>query len=104
VPPYLAYMGGVSVSDMSEDRAARRRVFMTSVFCVLGLSTVFVILGFSFSFAGRTFAQYQDWFVTIAGAVVMIFGLHFLGVFRIGFLDREARFEGKDQGGSAFGA
>jgi len=104
VPPYLAYMGGVSVTDMSEDRAARRRVFLASVFFVLGLSTVFLILGFTFSAAGRSFAQYQDWFITIAGATIMIFGLHFLGVFRIPFLDREARFEGTDQGGSAFGA
>ena len=104
VPPYLAYMGGVSMSDMDEDRSARRRVLLSAGFFVLGLSTVFLLLGFAFSALGRTFLQFQDWFLTIAGIVVMIFGAHFVGVFRIGFLDREARVEAGDRGGSAMGA
>jgi cytochrome c-type biogenesis protein len=104
VPPYLAYMGGVSMGEMDEDRAARRRVLLAAAFFVLGLSTVFLLLGFAFSALGRTFLQFQDWFLLIAGIVVMIFGAHFVGVFRIGFLDREARMEVGDKGGSAMGA
>jgi cytochrome c-type biogenesis protein len=46
----------------------------------------------------------QEWFVTIAGVVIMVFGAHFLGVFRIGFMDREMRMDAGDRGGSAFGA
>ena len=104
VPPYLAYMGGVSMNDMEEDRVARRRVLVCSAFFVLGLSTVFLLLGFAFSAMGRTFLQFQDWFLIIAGVVVMIFGAHFVGVYRIGFLDRGARVETGDRGGSAMGA
>lgn len=105
VPPYLAFMGGVSVDQMAEERASRRRVFTASVFFVLGLSTIFILLGFAFSAMGRVLLSYQDWFVTIAGIVVMIFGAHFVGVFRIGFLDRDMRMEaGGDKGGSALGA
>ncbi len=104
VPPYLAYMGGVSMCDMEEERTARRRVLLCAAFFVLGLSTVFLLLGFAFSALGRTFLQYQDWFLTISGIVVMIFGAHFVGVYRIGFLDREARMEAGDKGGSAMGA
>lgn len=104
VPPYLAYMGGVSMGEMDEDRAARRRVLLAAAFFVLGLSTVFLLLGFAFSALGRTFLQFQDWFLMIAGIVVMIFGAHFVGVFRIGFLDREARVDIGDKGGSAMGA
>ena len=104
VPPYLAYMGGVSMTDMEEDRAARRRVLMTAAFFVMGLSTVFLLLGIASSALGRSFLQYQDWFLTISGIVVMIFGAHFLGVYRIGFLDREARVDVGDKGGSAMGA
>ena len=104
VPPYLAFMGGVSVGDMEEGRAARRRVLLAASFFVLGLSTVFILLGFAFSSMGRLFLQFQDWFVIIAGIVVMIFGAHFVGVFRIGFLDREARVASGDKGGSALGA
>lgn len=104
VPPYLAYMGGVSVGDMEDDSAARRRVFLAAVFFVLGLSTVFVLLGFAFSAMGRAMLAYQDWFIIISGIVVMVFGAHFIGVFRIPFLDREARMDAGDHGGSAFGA
>jgi cytochrome c-type biogenesis protein len=104
VPPYLAYMGGVSVSEMEETRVARRRVLLAAAFFVLGLSTVFLMLGFAASALGRAFLQFQDWFVIIAGVVVMIFGAHFIGVFRIGFMDREARMDAGDRGGSAFGA
>ena len=80
VPPYLAYMGGVSVSEMEETRAARRRVMMSALFFVLGLSTVFLLLGMAFSQLGRMLLQAQGWFVPIAGLVVMIFGAHFVGV------------------------
>lgn len=104
VPPYLAFMGGVSVDDMEGDGPARRRVLLAASFFVLGLSTVFLLLGFAFSAMGRMFLQFQDWFTVIAGVVVMIFGAHFVGVFRIGFLDREARMQTGDHGGSAFGA
>lgn len=104
VPPYLAYMGGVSVSDMDESGAKRGRVLLAAVFFVLGLSTVFILLGFAFSAMGRAMLAYQDWFITIAGVVIMIFGAHFIGIFRIPFLDREARVAAGDHGGSALGA
>ncbi|WP_458790616.1 cytochrome c biogenesis CcdA family protein [Yoonia sp. MH D7] len=104
VPPYLAYMGGVSVDEMEGDAPARRRVLVAAMFFVLGLSTVFLLLGFAFSAMGRVFLQFQDWFTIIAGIVVMVFGAHFIGIYRIGFLDREARVTTGDHGGSAFGA
>ena len=103
VPPYLAYMGGVTVTDM-EESAARRRAVGSAMFFVLGLSTVFLFLGFTASAFGKFFLSNQDWFVTAAGLVIMVFGAHFLGVFRIGFMDREMRVDAGDRGGSAFGA
>ncbi|MFQ6552112.1 cytochrome c biogenesis CcdA family protein [Aestuariibius insulae] len=104
VPPYLAYMGGVSVTDMAESRAARRRVLMAAGLFVLGLSTVFLLLGLAFSALGRMFLQYQDYFVIGAGIIIMIFGAHFLGIYRIRFLDQEARMDVEDKGGSIIGA
>lgn len=104
VPPYLAYMGGVSMNDMEQDKVARRRVLTTAAFFVMGLSTVFLLLGIASSALGRSLLQYQDWFLTISGIVVMVFGAHFLGIYRIGFLDREARVDVGDRGGSALGA
>jgi cytochrome c-type biogenesis protein len=104
VPPYLAYMGGVSVTDMEDDRAARGRAVVASLFFVLGLSTVFLILGAGASALGRAFASYRPYLEVGAGVVVVIFGLHFLGLFRLKFLDREMRMDAGEQGGSAFGA
>ena len=104
VPPYLAYMGGISITDMSGEMTARRRVMLSALFFVLGLSTVFLFLGFTASAFGAFFLQNQDWFVIAAGIVVMIFGAHFIGIYRIGFMDREIRVDAGDRGGSAFGA
>lgn len=103
VPPYLAYMSGVSLSDLNSADKGRSAVG-PALFFVLGLSTVFLFLGFTASAIGSVFLQYQTWFNTIAGVVVMIFGAHFIGVYRIKFLDREARIDAGDRGGSAFGA
>ena len=104
VPPYLAYMSGVSLADLNSGRVGRGRAILPALFFVLGLSTVFLFLGFAASAAGTLLLQYQGWFNTIAGIVVMGFGAHFIGVYRIGFLDREARMDAGDRGGSAFGA
>jgi cytochrome c-type biogenesis protein len=104
VPPYLAYMSGVTMQDLSARDTPRARAIWPALFFVLGLSTVFLMLGFAASAAGRAFLQYQDVFNTLAGIIVMVFGAHFVGVYRIGFLDREARLDAGDRGGSAFGA
>lgn len=104
VPPYLAYMSGVSLNDLSESGQSRARAVVPALFFVLGLSTVFIFLGFTASAIGTVFLQYQSYFNTIAGVLVMIFGAHFVGVYRIKFLDREARIDAGDRGGSSFGA
>ncbi|MCV2870691.1 cytochrome c biogenesis protein CcdA [Defluviimonas sp. WL0050] len=104
VPPYLAYMGGISMSELQGDRAGRRRTLLAALFFVLGLSTVFLLLGAAASAFGRMITPWMDWFNTGAGIVVMVFGAHFLGVITLPFLNREARLDAGDQGGSAFGA
>lgn len=104
VPPYLAYMSGVSLGEMGSESAARRKATIAALFFVLGLSTVFLFLGFTASIFGAFFLQNQELFAKVSGLVVIVFGLHFLGVFRIPLLDREARMETGQAGGSAFGA
>ena len=106
VPPYLAYMAGASMDDLTSGgpSPARRGVVLAALFFVLGLSTVFLILGAAASQMGRALLEYQEEMAMVAGAVVTIFGLHFLGLFRIGLLYREARIDAGDRGGSAVGA
>jgi cytochrome c-type biogenesis protein len=103
VPPYLAYMGGISMGDM-RDGVARHRVIVPALFFVLGLSTIFLLLGFTASAFGSFVLDNQLLLARISGVVIIIFGLHFLGLFRIPLLDREMRMDAGDRGGSAFGA
>jgi cytochrome c-type biogenesis protein len=100
VPPYIAYMSGIGVAEIGH----RNRALLPALFFVLGLSTVFLLLGFTASALGRFFALNQGWFVTASGLVIMVFGAHFVGVFRLGFLDRDVRLDAGDRGGSALGA
>ena len=105
VPPYLAYMGGIRMADMREGAAqTRARLFVPALFFVMGLSTIFILLGLTASAFGLQIARYSETLAQIAGAIVILFGLHFLGVFRVPFLMREARLDAGDRGGSAFGA
>ncbi|MEB8386370.1 cytochrome c biogenesis protein CcdA [Rhodobacteraceae bacterium KMM 6894] len=104
VPPYLAYMSGVTLTELSDRGTARGRAIIPALFFVMGLSTIFLLLGAAASAIGLAFLQYQDTLNTIAGLLVMGFGLHFLGIIRIGFLNQEARLDAGERGGSAFGA
>jgi cytochrome c-type biogenesis protein len=60
VPPYLAYMSGVALTDVNDKRKHRKIVF-TALFFVLGLSTVFLTLGFSASAIGTIFIEHTCW-------------------------------------------
>ena len=60
VPPYLAYMSGISVTELSARKDGRNRALIPAVFFVLGLSTVFLLLGFTASYLGMVFLSYQN--------------------------------------------
>jgi len=95
VPPYLCYLAGVSVDELKGDVATAgtgRRVVFAAIAFVLGFTAVFVALGATASVIGQTITRYYDVLSYIAGTIIIIMGLHFLGVFRIGLLFREARF------------
>jgi cytochrome c-type biogenesis protein len=71
---------------------------------VLGFSTVFVALGATASTVGKLLARYYGVLSVVAGVAILIMGLHFLGVFRIGLLFREARVQVERKPAGAFGA
>lgn len=97
VPPYLAYMAGVSLDELRDDgsdaRAAKLHVASASVAFVAGFTTVFVILGVSASLIGQIINAWRAELGILAGALIVVMGLHFLGVFRIPLLYRQARVE-----------
>lgn len=104
VPPYLCYMAGVSMDDFRGDVQANRDgtatlqgvrlpLVMAAVAFVLGFSTVFVALGAGASTVGQFLRVWQTELAMVAGVIIIVMGLNFLGLFRIGLLSREARFE-----------
>ncbi|CAH1658958.1 Cytochrome c-type biogenesis protein CcdA (DsbD analog) [Hyphomicrobiales bacterium] len=93
VPPYLTYLAGTTIDELGTRATPKvnRRVIATALLFVLGFSTVFVLLGATASALGQVFRQYVHILGTLAGVAIIIMGLHFLGVFRLAFLYREAR-------------
>jgi cytochrome c-type biogenesis protein len=96
VPPYLCYMAGVSLDQLTaegEERVARRTVMVSALAFVLGFSTIFVSLGAAASAIGQLVRTHLDVLSVAGGVIIIVMGLHFLGVFRIPLLYRQARIE-----------
>lgn len=96
VPPYLCYIGGLSYEALrSEDRQAvdRGRILLASLAFVAGFALVFMAFGATATVFGQLAAEHAGTLAIVAGLLIMVFGLHFLGVFRIGLLYRQARVE-----------
>jgi cytochrome c-type biogenesis protein len=92
VPPYLAYMGGVSIEELRAERPSLRLAVLAAALCfVAGFATVFVALGATASVIGQAVSAYFTWLGYIAGVLVALMGLHFLHVIQIPLLDRTAR-------------
>ena len=98
VPPYLTYMSGASFDQLRADGASHgvlwRRSVFTSLFFVLGFAVVFVTLGATATAFGQMFRQALPILTPIAGVIIIVMGLHFLGVLRLGVLDRQLRSSG----------
>ncbi|WP_454621174.1 cytochrome c biogenesis CcdA family protein [Bradyrhizobium cenepequi] len=91
VPPFLCYIAGVSVADLSGDRPdLRPRILVSALAFVTGFSLVFVALGSTASVAGRFITAHLATLGMFAGIIIIIMGLHFLGMFRIPLLYRSA--------------
>jgi cytochrome c-type biogenesis protein len=106
VPFYLSYMAGVGMNQISANAdgtaaitpAVRTRAVISASLFSLGVITIFVAMGAGASALGGLVTQYMDWLRMAAAALIVIMGLHFLGVVRIGFLYRQFRAEAGDTG------
>lgn len=108
VPFYMCYMAGISMSELRDDEGinpgAQRRLVISAMFFAAGVTTVFVLLGMGATAVGQAFASYLGTLKYVAAAILAIFGLHFLGVIRIGLLYREARVESRAEPTTVIGA
>jgi len=94
IPSYLAFITGVSLEEMAQQqnlKQVRKKVIVNSLFFILGFSLIFIILGASATFVGKFLSRNIRWFEIIGGSVVILLGLHFAGVFKLRFLEREKK-------------
>ena len=108
VPPYLCFLAGVSLEELTDTGAsqpgARRRIVLTALAFALGFATIFVLLGATASTLGQALSRHYDILRWIAGSVILVMGLHFLGIFRIPLLFRQARVEVERRPATLFGS
>ena len=113
IPGYLSFVSGVTLDEMrgpgggtasTAGGTARRRAVIMSVAFVLGFSLVFVALGASASAVGAVLMEHLSLLGKIAGVVIILFGLHMMGVLRIGWLYSEKRMQTSGKPAGFFGA
>jgi cytochrome c-type biogenesis protein len=108
VPPYLCFLGGTTFDQLTGEDETPSHVYSTvvlsSVAFVLGFTTVFVLLGASATVLGQLVAENLPLLAKIAGVLIIIAGLHFLGVIHIPILHREARYHADTRPAGLIGA
>jgi cytochrome c-type biogenesis protein len=91
VPAYVGYLSGLAAASSLDGKSNRLLTFSHGLAFVLGFSIVFVLLGVLAAFAGGLLYELRYWLTKIGGVVVVIFGLHMIGVFHIPFLASDTR-------------
>ena len=89
VPSYLSFVTGMSLEDLQEG-VDRKATLLHSLLFVAGFSIIFITLGASASFLGAFLRYYEVWIARIGGAVIIVLGLHLMGVLRIAPADAGA--------------
>lgn len=92
VPSYLSFVTGMGVEELEAGTPrVRRTALVHSALFVVGFSLVFMALGASASYVGQALRDYQVWIARVGGVLVVLFGLHLLGVTPVRWLQRERR-------------
>ena len=108
VPPYLAFIGGLTIkrteSGGVDVEGSARKVIPSAIAFVVGFTTVFVALGATASIVSGFITRYINIFEMVAGVIIILLGLHFLGVFKIFLLYREKRFQVRERPLTLLGA
>src|SRR5215475_13639557 len=95
VPGYLSMISGFSLDQLKGsgmDARLKRSVVLNSITFIIGFSITYISLGASATWLGQALLSRQHLFEQIAGVIIIVFGLHLLGVFKINALYRDKRF------------
>ena len=95
IPAYISFLAGTSLSELTEenlDSTTQKRILYSAFAFVLGFSTIFISLGATATAISALLAQNSIILGQIAGIIIIVFGFHYMGIFRIAFLNFEKRF------------
>ena len=88
VPSYVTFITGMTLEDLQH---TRRETLLHAILFVCGFSLIFLALGAGATVFGQIMLRYRDWISRIGGVLIIVFGLHMLGAFNVGFLARDTR-------------
>lgn len=106
IPGYISFISGLTLEEMQgqEARAVRWQVLTASIWFVLGFSLVFVAFGAGATAIGKLLFHYKGALGKVAGIILVILGLHTMGVFRLSFLEAEKRIHAQKKPAGPLGA
>ncbi len=96
IPMYIAYASGLSVSELKNEMPDSHykpyfKIFVYSLFFVIGFAVIFSLFAALFYFFVQSLGKYKIWFDRVAGLIIIVFGLHTMGIFTLRFLNYEAK-------------
>jgi cytochrome c-type biogenesis protein len=105
VPGYVSLISGAGVEELrAQDSQLLRKLMLNSVAFILGFSVVFISLGAISTEVGQVLAMYKSRLSVVAGIVIILFGLHLTGIFKIKALYADARLHSVKGGSTPWGA
>ena len=107
VPGYLSIISGVSLDQLkgdSQNASLKRSVLINSIMFIIGFSITFIVLGATATALSKTLLTRMPSLLKVAGIIIIVFGLHLLGVFRIKALYQDKRMHNVQTSRGAFGA
>ena len=98
IPVYASFLTGLSVKDLSQKHNTtlqkhRLTTMRRGLMFVLGFSVVFIVLGSTVGYVGSIFLDASIWIERIGGVVLIVLGLHLIGLFKIPWLERQLKFD-----------
>lgn len=91
IPAYVSYLTGTSIKELREEKP-KLLVLYKSIGFVIGFSIIFILMGVSVTSLGKVFITHRNLFRKVGGILIIIFGVHTMGIIKFGFLYREKRF------------
>jgi cytochrome c-type biogenesis protein len=105
VPGYVSLISGVGVEALkTQQTGLLRKVMLNSVFFIVGFSVVFISLGAISTAVGQVLARYKSVLGQVAGVVIILFGLHLTGIFKINALYSDTRLHNVKGSSTVWGA